>query len=260
MSVLLAFLGTKAGRYTVAILVIVIATVAVIAHYRARAIQLGEDKQKAAELEQQKTSLLKDNEAAKEKLEHAEQDAVAAGEQTKQAMDLASRAQGVIDGLSNQVGQLQSLRAQQDAAIARIPDSDLTLDIQRKLGVRRPGDTTPGFTALELRTIDTAVTDGANVSQQNIALKQQITELSAKAGDLGIAIDGMQKQVTAISAERDVAIDRWNATMKAYSEAYDEFPRTRSLGEKVCHVVTFGLGCKQKLFKLPSPAELAKAN
>jgi hypothetical protein len=256
MTILLGFLGTKIGRYCILAVVILITATAVIAHYRARAIQLGEDNQKAQDLEQQKTALLKDNLNAKDQLAHAQGDAIAAGMQTKQAMDLASRAQVVIDGLSSQMGALQKLRAQQDAAIVKIPDSDLARDIQIKLGVRNPGDSTPGFTPLEMRVIDGAVTDSANLQKQNDALQQKTDEMFQKQTALAGAIDGAQKQIQAVTAERDIAIIRWNAAMVAYEEAYNEFPRNRSLGQKVCRVLTFSLACKPKKLKLPAQEDL----
>lgn len=256
MTILLGFLGTKVGRYCILAVLVLITAVAVIAHYRARAIQLGEDNQKAQDLEQQKTSLLQDNANAKDQLAHAQSDAVAAGLQTKQAMDLATRAQVVIDGLSSQMGTLQQLRAQQDAAIVKIPDSDLARDIQTKLGIRHTGDSTPGFTPLEMRAIDGAVTDSANLQKQNDALQQKTDEMFQKQTALAGEIDGAQKQVTAISAQRDIAVGQWNAAMAAYTEAYNEFPRNRSLGQKMCRVATFGLACKPKKLKLPAPEDL----
>lgn len=256
MTILLGFLGTKIGRYCILAVVILITATAVIAHYRARAIQQGEDNQKAADLEQQKTALLKENADAKDQLSHAQGDVIAAGIQTKQAMDLASRAQVVIDGLSSQMGALQKLRNQQDAAIVKIPDSDLARDIQIKLGVRNAGDFTPGFTPLEMRAIDGAVTDSANIQKQNDLLQQKTDQMGQKLAALEGAIDGAQKQVAAITTERDIAVTRWNAAMVAYQEMYNEFPRNRSLGQKLCRVVTFGVACRPKNLKLPAPEDL----
>lgn len=256
MTVLLAFLGTKTGKYCLVAMIVMIAAIGVAAHYHAKWQQAGVDKQKSQDLEQQKDTLLKENVDAKDQLARAQEDVITAGTQTKQAMDLASRAQTVIDGLSNQVGALQKLRAQQDAAISRIPDSDLLQDIRGKLAIRKPGDLTPGFTPLELRALDGAVTDSVNIQEQNDTLQKKTDEMTTKLTALSGAIDGAQRQVQALTTERDIAVTRWNAAMVAYTEAYNEFPRNRGVGAKLCRVVTFGFVCKPKSLKLPAPEDL----
>jgi uncharacterized protein involved in exopolysaccharide biosynthesis len=173
-------------------------------------------------------------------------------------MDLANRATAVIEGLSDRISALENQRLLQTAALARIPDSGVAGDIQVKLGKRKAGDLTPGFTIEELRAIDGIVTDYPTLAQENTTLAQKQAAMQDKLDALAKKIDADEATLTAVTKERDLATKQWTLTLAAYKQAYDEFPRKRGFGVKVCRVITFGLGCKTQVFKLPSPVEFAK--
>ena len=259
IATLLAFLGTKVGKYAVVIVVLLLTAGVVTAHFHAKWKAEGEAQVKVQDAEKQKTDLLAANEKTKQDLASQQKNLDDAKAQAQQATALATQYAGMAKTLADALVGLQSQRASGQAAVASVPDSGLASDIQQRINARQPTDHTPGFTVTELRLIDDAVTDYPLVLKENTNMTGQLTELRNEIDALNKRIGADEAGSGALIAQRDTALAAFNRVMASYTEIYNEFPRSRSLGQKVCHVASLGLACKPKHMKFPAPAELSKA-
>jgi hypothetical protein len=152
--------------------------------------------------------------------------------------------------LASQVAALESQRTQASAQIAALPAASVVPDLHRKLGVA-PESAAPALAPAELRAADQIVTQFPQVQAENRDLAAGNQSLAARAASL-------TSEITATAGERDLAFGWGDALFAQYRACYNSFPRHRGIFARICHVATFGLGCKPKQLALPAPDALAR--
>lgn len=152
--------------------------------------------------------------------------------------------------LAAQVAALESERASSRAAITSLPEPSLVPDLRHKLNVA-PASTAPALLPPELRAADTIVTDYPAVTAENRDLTANNQALASRAASLS-------SEIASVTAERDLAFNWGDAVFNQYRNCFNSFPRHRGLFARLCHVATFGLGCKPKKLALLPPSSLAQ--
>lgn len=151
--------------------------------------------------------------------------------------------------LASHISALESQRALERTTIASLPEPSLVPDLRRKLNVA-PASAAPNLLPPELRAADTIVTDYPSVVAENRDLAASNQAIASRAASL-------TNEVTSVSAERDLAFDWGDAVFNQYRGCFNSFPRHRGFFARLCHVATFGLGCKPKQLTLAPPSSLA---
>lgn len=119
--------------------------------------------------------------------------------------------------------------------LVAVPDSQIQQDLEAKLGGPL---TSPSI----LRLDDQIVTEAPSMKAQLDAVVAQVTGLQGEA-------DAQQKELAAVSAQRDAGIAAYNALLPLYTQAYNAaVPRHR-------HFWCLWI-CRSKPLKLPAPATL----
>jgi|SRR5689334_13297256 len=176
---------------------------------------------------------------------YAALDSERAAEAAKSAALLATTSK-----LTAQIAALESARAQSRSEIVSLPEPSLVPDLRRKLNVS-PSSDAPALLPAELRAADAIVTDYPTVTAENHDLTASNQALTSRAASLA-------GEVTAVTSERDLAFTWGDAVFNQYRDCFNTFPRHRGILARLCHVATFGLGCKPKKLTLAPPSSLAQ--
>lgn len=152
--------------------------------------------------------------------------------------------------LTAQVAALESERIRDRTAVTALPEPSLVPDLRRKLDVA-PASTAPELLLPELRAADSIVTDYPAVAAENRDLIAGNQALTSRAASLS-------GEINSASAERDLAFNWGDAVFNQYRDCFNSFPRHRGFFARLCHVATFGLGCKPKQLTLAPPSSLAQ--
>jgi chromosome segregation ATPase len=165
----------------------------------------------------------------------------------------AARSQALLvttSKLAADISALESERARDRATVTSLPEPSLVPDLRRKLNVA-PASTAPDLLPPELRAADTIVTDYPAVTAENRDLTASNQTLTSRAASLS-------SEINSVTAERDLSFDWGDAVFNQYRDCFNSFPRHRGFFAHLCHVATFGLGCKPKKLALPPPSSLAQ--
>jgi hypothetical protein len=152
--------------------------------------------------------------------------------------------------LSARIAALESERSQARTQASAAPQTSLVPDLRRKLNVE-PESNAASLTLPELRAADAIVTDYPLVTAENRDLVASNQTLTART----TALSG---EVAAVVSERDLAFNWGDSVFTQYRACYNSFPRSRGFFARLCHVATFGLGCKPKKLSLAPPSGLAQ--
>jgi F0F1-type ATP synthase membrane subunit c/vacuolar-type H+-ATPase subunit K len=237
------WLFTAAGRRVIFAAAALAALGAGFLALRAHYIAIGKGEAAAAALDAGAKQL-----AAQEKQfesRYAALDAQRAADATRSEALLGTAAK-----LSAELAGLASERARERAQVAALPESSLIPDLRHKLNLE-PESNAATLSLPELRATDAIVTDYPLVTSENRDLISTNQTLTARTTSLS-------GEVTAVTAERDLAFDWGDSVFTQYRTCYNSFPRHRGFIARLCHVATFGLGCKPKQLSLPTPSSLAQ--
>jgi hypothetical protein len=173
---------------------------------------------------------------------------LSAGERTDAAAQRQIEQQQIlIDNATSLLSKLGAARAQGQKDLAAVPDSSLVADVRRKLNIA-PAETSPTLTNLELRQVDSEITDYA-------PLRDSFQALSDKQAATEHTIAELNVRVGAIASQRDAALQFSNEMVGHYTKAYNAAQKHHS---KLLTVLTFGLVRTKKL-DLPDPVTLSPA-
>jgi hypothetical protein len=236
---LLSPIGKRVVLVTAAVAALGIGFLALRSHY----IALGKQEDAAAALDASEKRL-----AAQQKdfqSRYATLDSQRAAEAAKSEALLAT-----TNKLAAQIAALESQRARDRAAVNDLPAESLVPDLRRKLNVA-PTSAAPGLLPPELRAADAIVTDYPAVTDENRQLTASNQALASQPASL-------YAEVASVASERDLAFNWGDDVFQQYRDCFNSFPRHRSFFARLCHVATFGLGCKPKKLTLSPPSSLAQ--
>jgi hypothetical protein len=174
ITILAGLLASKWGKYALELIIVVslVAGFALYFEHKGRTQQKETDDQhQAAEIEKSR----KEAADAKDQVVKLSTDRANAAE---------ARSQQAKQQFTALVGQFNGLLAQSKAGrdqVSKLSDSELHGDIVSKLGIRKPGDATPGYLPQEERTLDDTLTQYPIVQQENVTLQGQVTAKSNEA-------------------------------------------------------------------------------
>lgn len=174
ITILAGLLASKWGKYALELIIVVslVAGFALYFEHKGRTSQKNEDDQhQAAEIEKSR----KEASDAKDQVVKLSTDRANAAE---------ARAQEAQAQFTALAGVLSTLQAKSQAGrdqVSKLADSELHGDIVSKLGIRKPGDATPGYLPQEERTLDDTLTQYPIVQQENTTLQGQVTAKSNEA-------------------------------------------------------------------------------
>ena len=166
------------------------------------------------------------------------------------AIGKGEAAAAALDAGAKQLAALESERAQARTQAVAAPQTSLLPDLRRKLSVD-PESNAASLSLPELRAADAIVTDYPLVTAENRDLVASNQTLTARTTSL-------TGEITAVVSERDLSFNWGDSVFTQYRACYNSFPRNRSFFARLCHVVTFGLGCKQRQLSLLPPSSLAR--
>lgn len=163
------------------------------------------------------------------------------------AQELIDKQQVLIDSANVNLARLSSSRAQGQKDVGALPDAALLADVRKKLNVT-PADTTGMLNSVELRQVDSIVTDYPKLSDT-------VKELADKQAAIDKTIEGLNTRITSLSNQRDAAVSFANEMVGHYTAAYNAAQKHHS---KLVTILTFGLVRTKKL-DLPDPVTLSPA-
>lgn len=192
----------------------------------------GEDRGKASEAAAQV-------EASKAELQRVEttfqQELTAQSATVDQQRALVASLLAQVSKASSQAQAAAAAGTAAQQKLEAVPDSQIQQDLEAKLGGPL---TSPGI----LRLDDQIVTEVPSQKAQLDAVVAQVSGLQGEA-------DAQQKEIGAVSAQRDAGITAYNALLPLYTQAYNAAVPRRRLAR--CLWI-----CRSKPLKLPAPATL----
>jgi uncharacterized protein YlxW (UPF0749 family) len=228
----------------------------VVMHYRAKWKAEGAQEQAGRITGDAEKNWQAERRGLLEQLSKLDADRAAAQEREARSSAQAQQFAALAQKLGAQVATLAGQRQQATATVDRLPDSELRPSIIAGLGLRPPGNSTPGYTPAEERALARCVADYPLCQKQAAALGDQVNDLAGQIAATRQQVQAIRDQATA--AERKTAeLAGYAHDLEGfYAEAFNALPRHRTAGQFLCGLVTFFQACKPARINLPKLADI----
>ena len=208
---LLGLLKSKWTWYAIAAVALLLAFVAVRAHYIDEGKKAGVEQQQQAEAKDLESLRANAQAALQATVADAQQKIAAAEARATQAAQAAQQQQALVVALASQ-------RQQAAQTVAGLQDSQLHAYNVQQLAVRAPSDSSPGYTPAEERAISNVLTQFPLVVKQSEAQAKQIADLSDQITAVGVKVDSL-------TAMYNAQVQYSNVLSKAYTTLYNEMSK-----------------------------------
>lgn len=174
-----------------------------------------------------------------------EKQMTAAEARNQQAIQLLAQFAASLDRANQRLAEVKSQQQAAAQTVATLPDDAVLSDLRQKLAVT-PSATGP-LSVPELRKADAMVTELPFAQTQIAALNDKTAALEGKA-------EALDRQVKAVAAERDAAMQYATQLEGYYTNAYNVAQKARKR-PLILKILSFGL-LKDPKIELPPPVTL----
>lgn len=232
------FFDSVWGRRLLMVGLIALCWFVVREHY----VRAGEAKAQAAAAQQQLQQQTQEMQQERKDLVATITQAASAIQAATQAIAASQARERVIE---NQILTLAGQRKQADAALAKIPDSELHAHNVQQLALRPPSDSTPGYLPAEERAISSCLTNQPLCEENNGLLGKQVSELQIQTRQAAGKYDSLLTNYGAVLG--------YTAKLeKHYATLYDAFA-AKKRGARCLWL----WHCQKQVIPAPNPKDLA---